>query len=274
VTATVFVPLGVDIRGDVDNLCLDEAGGRRRRRGSDGGCVSIYLGRSCCRVTGLLGRGGRGLVLRRRIVVFSGRLAAAHIEVHTCVGQASLGLFVVGKNVGHRVTRLSVGTRENGAPCVVCSRLCFANLVTSDEIVSIFSGRAVHASTVNIGDVEVVSLVARGFVDVVLQLRDVAAFALRRLGQFDGNANGGTCRIGIVLGIYIALLQCDHLVSRAAITLEDGPKVDVVVAAVDDTSEGLLQIAFLHKGYGTSRRRGGCDDGGSRGKECSELHCG
>ena len=212
VTATMFVPISVDVCSDVDDLRLDEAGSGRRRRGcgrrSNDGSVTIILGsgRWCCRRLGWL-LGGLWLGLGCGTVVFSGCLAATHVEIHVCVDLASLSLDVIGKNVRHLVAGLGIGAGEDRAPCVGSRGLEFADLVTGDEVVSVLPSWAVQSSTVNIRNVEVVESEILIFIipcPVVLQLGDIFAFAFCRLGELDRDTNFGVGEVVVVLRIGLA----------------------------------------------------------------------
>ena len=132
--------------------------------------------------------------------------------------------------------------------------------------------------TVDVGNVEVVVSELRLRVvprAVVLELSEGAILALVRLGNLDRDTDVVLGEVLVVLGITLARLEHHHLVFRTAVTLEDGPQINIVFAAVDDASVRDAQIARVIQGDGISRRcRGGCDEGGGCAKKGSKLHRG
>jgi hypothetical protein len=61
------------------------------------------------------------------------------------------------------------------------------------------------------------------------------------------------------------------------LVLQDRPKMDIIVATVDDASVSPVGTEAAHEVGGSlqARRRGAdsCNHGGCRGKECNGLHC-
>jgi hypothetical protein len=293
-SVAVSVPLSVDglVGGNVDDLGLgllgvvDLLGLGSRGDGSSldlevvvavsaGGSSSAAGSRSLGGGS-LGGRSGRGAGGSAAGALGSRSLATAHVEVHVLVGLAGLGLDVIGKDVGDLVARVGVVARHDRAPGVGSGSLDGASLSTSDQVITLLPGGAVAAvgRAVHVGDIKVVVVEAGGvLLDEVLELSDVVALALLRLGDLDGNTNVPALGIGVVLLVSLTRLQLDHLVGRAAVALVDRPQVDVVVATVVDTGHGLAGIAL--------RVQGNCAPGGGSGshggrdrKDGNELHFG
>jgi hypothetical protein len=117
------------------------------------------------------------------------------------------------------------------------------------QIKSFLLTRAVSIKAVDIGDIEVVQLESWGslgsVVQEVLELGDVVALALLRLGDLDRYTTSilSICGFGVVLPVTLSLFESHHLAGRAALTLEDRPKVDGVVATIDNTRIGFRFVA-------------------------------
>jgi len=288
------VPLSVDglVSGNVDNLCLglqvvvDVLGLRSRGDLGDGSNLEfVDLGRSL----GSGGRGGRsrgGLLGGGRssrgaggsagLLLLTGSITTAHVEVHVLVRLAGLGLDVIGKDVGDLVARGGVVAGHEGAPGIGGRGLNSASLRTNLQVVTLLAGGAVAGvgRAVDVGDIKVVIVEARRvLLEEVLKLGDVVALALLALGELDGDTDIATLGVLVVLLVNITLLQGDHLAGRATITLVDRPQVDVVVATVVDTGQGLAGIALLVEGD-CAPGGGSGSHGGRDGKDSNELHFG
>ena len=296
----VSVPLRVDglVGGNVDNLGLglqvavNLLGLRSRGDLGDGSDLELVdLGRSLGRS---LGRGGGGGGGRSRggllgggrssggaggsagLLLLTRSIAAAHVEVHVLVRRAGLGLDVIGVDVGDLVARGGVVAGHDGAPGVGGRGLDGASLRTNLQVVTLLAGRAVGGvgRAVNVGDIKVVVVEAgRVLLEEVLKLGDVVALALLALGELDGDTDIATLGVLVVLLVNITLLQGDHLAGRATVTLVDRPQVDVVVATVVDTGQGLAGIALLVEGD-CAPGGGSGSHGGRDGKDSDELHFG
>lgn len=164
--------------------------------------------------------------------------------------------------------------RQDGAPGVGGRCSCSACLVAGNEIVSLGFGGAASVKTVDIGNVEVVhGVLGVGPLEEVFQLDDVVALALVCLGDLDGDADVSAIGLVVVLAVCLARVERDHLGVGAAVAFQDGPKIDGVVASVDDTGIGFAVVALLGQGHGAPGR-GSCDHGGGGRKEGDELHGG
>jgi hypothetical protein len=291
----VSVPLGVDslVGGNVDNLglslhlVLDLL--RLRSRGDLGGSnlefglvallrrgLSSGGGGGGSRA-GLLGggRSSRGLG-GSAILLITGSLTTAHVEVHVLLEIAGLGLDVIGKDVGHLVASSSIAAGHDGAPGVGGRGLDGASLRTNLQVVTLLPGWAVTVvgRAVDVRDIKVVVVEAgRVLLEEVLELGDVVTLALLALGQLDRDTDVAALGVLVVLLVDIALLQGDHLAGRAAITLVDGPQVDIVGATVVDTGQRLAGIALLVEGD-CAPGGGSGSHGGRDGKDSNELHFG
>lgn len=291
----VSVPLRVDglVGGDVDDLSLDllligllRLDDRGRGRGDSGsgdlvfGLVAVLRGSDSA--GGGLRSGGRSLLgsgrssggRRLALLLVARSLSTAHVEIHVLVGLASLGLDVMGKDVGHLVAGRGIVARQDRAPGVGGGGLDRTSLVTNTQVVTLLPGGAVAlvVRAVNVGDIKVVEVEAGGvLLDEVLELGDVVALALLGLGNLDRDTDVPTLRILVVLLVDLALLQGDHLVARAAVALVDRPQVNIVVAAVVDAGQGLAGIDLLVEGD-CAPGGGSSDHGGRDRKDSDELH--
>jgi len=293
VTASVAVrvPLSVDglIGGNVDDLGLDlrdadvlglgnrsDSSSRNLEVVGAGGTRGSSAGRrGLCRRS-LGGGSSSGTGGSAAGALLSGSLTTAHVEVHVLIRLASLGLDVVGKDVGHLVARYGVVAGHDRAPGVGGGSLDGAGLITSDQVVALLPGGAIAAvgRAVYVGDIKVVVVEAgRVLLDEVLELGDVVALALLSLGDLDRNTDISTLGVGVVLPVSLARLELDHLIGRAAVALVDGPQINIVVAAVVNTRHGLAGIDVLIKGD-CAPGRGSGSHGGRDRKDSNELHLG
>lgn len=296
-SVAVSVPLSVDglVRSNVDDLSLgllvaDLLSGRGDSGSSDlelglvalnsgrrGGSAGRGLSRGGGSLLGASSSGsGRGSGAAGAVALLSRSLTTAHVEVHVLVGLAGLGLDVIGEDVGDQVASGGVGAGHDWAPGVGRIGCGGARLVTSNKVVTLLPGGAVArvGRAVNVRDIKVVVVEAgRVALDEVLKLSDVATLALLSLGELDRDTSVSTQRVGVVLLVSLARLESDHLVSRAAVTLVDGPEVHIVGASVVDASHGLAGVAALVEG---DCAPGGdsCDHGGRDRKDSNELHFG
>jgi len=298
----VSMPLRVDglVSGNVDNLGLglqvvvDLLGLRSRGDLGDGSNLELVdlrrsLGRSLGRRLGSGGRGGRGrggllgggrssrgAGSSARLHLLTRSIATAHVEVHVLVRLAGLGLDVIGVDVGDLVARGGVVAGHEGAPGVGGRGLDSASLRTNLQVVTLLAGGAVGGvgRAVDVRDIKVVVVEAgRVLLEEVLKLGDVVALALLSLGELDGDTDIATLGVLVVLLVNIALLQGDHLAGGATVTLVDGPQVDIIVATVVNTGQGLAGVALLVEGD-CAPGGGSGSHGGRDGKDSNELHFG